>query len=82
MVSENERRDWIEVGVHATLSRVYSAVSVIMVLNSVALLAIIFFSTSTAITAFVAGIATGLFLLTLVLPCMVKADKISREWAW
>lgn len=81
MISENERRDWIEVGVHATLASVYWLVATILVVNLIVNLVLLFFATPAAITAFLAGISVSLLIFTIVSICTVKADKISREWA-
>lgn len=79
MVSENVKRDWIEVGVHATLSKVFDVVTAILVVNIIVCLAILFFATPAALTTFFPGITTGLMIFTVVLVCTVRADKISRK---
>lgn len=81
MISENVKRDWIEVGVHATLAEVYWAVAVILLVNGIICLSISFFAAPAVFAAFFPGIATGLTIFMVVSACTVKADKISREWA-
>ena len=81
MISENERRDWIEVGVHATISKLYGVVTVILLVNSIICLAIPLFAAPASLAAFFVGITAGLMIFIIVSVCTVKADKISREWA-
>lgn len=81
MISENVKRDWIEVGVHATLAKVYWVVAVIILVNGIICLAISFFAAPSVLAAVFAGIATGLTIFMIVSVCTMKADKISRKWA-
>lgn len=81
MVSENERRDWIETGVHGTLAKVYGVVVKILVVNFIIGAALIFFPSPAAVTMFLAGITVGMMIFMIVTACTVKADKISRKWA-
>ena len=81
MISENERRDWIEVGVHATLAKVYWVATVVIVVNSILFLAISLFAPPAALAAFFVGITAGLMIFEIVSACTVKADKISRKEA-
>lgn len=81
MISENERRDWIEVGVDATLAKVYWVGTVILLVNSIIFLSISLFATPTSLAAFFVGITAGLMISMIVSVCTVKADKISRKWA-
>ena len=81
MISENERRDWIEVGVHAALAKVYGAVTKILVATLIISAASIFFPPPVTIGTFFMGISTGLLIFMIVSSCTVKADKISRKWA-
>lgn len=79
MISENERRDWIEVGVHAALSKAYGVVTAIILVNILISAAFIFFPPPEAIGTFFVGITTGLMIFTINSVCTVKADKISRK---
>ena len=81
MISENERRDWIEVGVHAALSSAYWVVAKILAVNILIGAAFVFFPPPEAITTFFMGITMGLLIFTINSVCTVKADKISRKWA-
>ena len=81
MISENERRDWIEVGAQATLASTYWVVAKILAVNILISTAFIFFPPPEAITTFFMGISMGLLIFTINSVCTVKADKISREWA-
>lgn len=79
MISENERRDWIEVGVHATMAKVYGLVTAILLVNCIICLAIILFAPPVAFAAFFPGITAGFVIFMIVSSCTVKADKISRK---
>lgn len=81
MISENERRDWIEVGVHATLAKVYWVVVKILVVSIIIFVALIFFSPPVAVSMLFMGTSVSMFVFLIVSECTVKADKISREWA-
>lgn len=81
MISENERRDWIEVGVYATISKVYGVVTKILVANVIVHLVLFFFAPPVAVTTLLAGITVGMLIFMIVTACTVKADKISRKWA-
>lgn len=82
MISENLKRDWIEVGVHATLAKVYWVVTVTLVVNlTITGVAFIFFPSLTAIGTLFMGITVGMLIFMIVTACTVKADKISRKWA-
>lgn len=79
MISENERRDWIEVGSQATLASTYWVVAKILAVNILIGAAFIFFPPPEAITTFFMGISMGLLIFTIKSVCTVKADKISRK---
>ena len=81
MISENERKDWIEVGSQATLASTYWVVGKILAVNSLIIVAFIFFPPPGATTMFFVGISMGLLIFAISSVCTVKADKISREWA-
>lgn len=81
MISENERRDWIEVGSQATLAMTYWVVAKILSVNCLISVAFIFFPPPEAITTFFMGISMGLLIFAINSVCTVKADKISRKWA-
>ena len=81
MISENARRDWIEVGVHATLAKVYGLVTKILVVNILINVAFLFFPPPVAIGALFAGISVSMLIFMVVSVFTVKADKISRKWA-
>ena len=81
MSSNNVKRDWIEIGVYATLAKVYAVVAAILVLNLIAGGVILFFTPSAAILAFSTGISMGLLIFTIVSICTVEADKITRKEA-
>lgn len=81
MISENARRDWIEVGAQATLASTYWVVAKILAVNILISTAFIFFPPPEAITTFFMGISMGLLIFTINSVCTVKADKISRKWA-
>lgn len=79
MISENVKRDLIETGVHAALSRSYWVVAKILAVNILISAAFIFFPPPEAITTFFMGISMGLLIFTINSVCTVKADKISRK---
>ena len=79
MISENERRDWIEVGAQATLASTYWVVAKILAVNIIAQLVLFFFAPPVAVVMLMFGTSTGLLIFTVVSTCTVKADKISRE---
>lgn len=81
MISENERRDWIEVGAQATLASTYWVVAKILVANVIIQLVLFFFAPPVAVVMLLFGISTGLLIFTVVSTCTVRADKISRKWA-
>lgn len=81
MISENERRDWIEVGVHGTLAKVYLSVTAILVVNLIVQLVLMFFAAPAAVVMLLFGITVGMMIFMIVTACTVKADKISRKWA-
>ena len=81
MISENARRDWIEVGAQATLASTYWVVAKILAVNLLISAVFIFFPPPEAITTFFMGISMGLLVFTINSVCTVKADKISRKWA-
>ena len=56
MISENERRDWIEVGVQATMYKVYQVVTKILVVDVIILLFLPIFLAPSVIMTFFTGI--------------------------
>ena len=79
MISENERRDWIEVGAQAALASAYWVVAKILAVNILIGAAFVFFPPPEAIATFFMGITMGLLIFTINSVCTVKADKISRK---
>ena len=80
MISENERRDWVEVGVQATMYKVYQVVTKILVVDVIILLFLpIFLAPSVIIMTFFTGISVSLLVFTIASAITVKADKISRK---
>lgn len=81
MVSENVKRDWIEVGVHSALSSAYWVVAKILAVNILIGAALIFFPSLAAVTMVLIGITVGMLIFMIATACTVKADKISRKEA-
>ena len=81
MISETVRRNLIETGIYATLTKVYWAVAGILVVNLIICVSTVFVATPVAATTFLAGITIGLLVFMSVAKHTVKADKISRKWA-
>ena len=81
MYSENAGRDLIEIGVHATMAKVYGSVTAILVVNCIIQLVLMLFTSSVAVTMLLFGITVGMVIFMIVTECTVKADKISRKEA-
>ena len=79
MISENERRDWIEVGVQATMYKVYQVVTKILVVDVIILLFLPIFLAPSVIMTLFTGISVGLLVFTIASAIVVRADKISRK---